>query len=253
LTTLDLNGTRLQPADVYQLLRLPRLRELVLLAPQFVIEDLEPLAQHPTLQTIHVAIAASLDERRKFEDAHPELRIGWLGTPYGPFGIMLALLERWKVGDGGEISRGSSYSLNLTSVYLNPKRLARIPRDAFMDLTNVRLGECDSTATAFALIDACPNLESLNTGDIAFDADDLARLAKNQTIKRLTIRRTKANVEQLTELVKMQKLKQLDFDEETFPADVRRQVETAIHKKSPRILVNGRLKSDEGEGIFGEK
>lgn len=189
VTDLYLGYSQLVPADLAVVARMPRLKLLQITGDDLLVEDLKPIVNCPTLQTLYLDISATEEERRAFTKEHAHLKVSW-GDPQrwvgfsesnlvtDPWNVASVLFKRWQAEDGVQqpttLFRGS---LDFSSIRLTAERLKRLPKNRFPEVTDVSIGAADKPETAMELIRRCGQLESLDTRHVPLTTRDILSIS----------------------------------------------------------------------------
>jgi hypothetical protein len=183
VTALDLGTSKIFPVDVVHIARMPRLQSLTLSSEDLLIEDLESLAECPTLKKLSVTIVATENERRAFCQSHRRLQVEW-GTPQRNYSsepgtptddawdVVHVLMHRWQYEDYGGEPSPENGGLDFSQIRLTDDRLARLPREIFPDTSDLNLGNTDA-ATTMKLIKLCHHCRVIDVRNIPLAKSDI--------------------------------------------------------------------------------
>lgn len=172
LTTLKLGCSQLVPDDLAVLVRLPALQTLQFFGDDLLVDDLAPLDGFPALRRVMADITATKEELRAFQARRSRYRLTWNEyRDVDAWDVARFRIARW----GGDPSLSPNTMLDLTGILLNGDRLKKLT-PILPEVSELRLGEVDSTQTVLELIARCRPLCYLDALHVPLSKQDLSKI-----------------------------------------------------------------------------
>ncbi|MEM1186829.1 MAG: hypothetical protein AAGI53_17725 [Planctomycetota bacterium] len=196
--------------DLSPLASLPHLKRLKLTCGAILVEDLEPLLESPSLESLELGFCCvTPDELAAFEDrVRPRFTIkAYKNHHRNAWNAARCRLERWS--NGGAIGRYEAYpviDLYLGDTKLTPTQLATLQPYA-IQLRELGLGASGDTATAREVLKAALNLRRLDLGNRRATVDEVSECIERQRMSNITLEQGDLQSQDFIELARGAKKK----------------------------------------------